>query len=180
MSAQRRDLHLIDWPRRGEMLGPELISSSPRHHPAVGLRQPQSSRWPGRSLDPECRALCGHKRPGAVGGAGPSVLCPCRQEVEALWAGVEPAWLLEQCPFPAPPHLLLLPPHLLEILSRLAVSASFLAVPPDPSTRWPWPAHPAPACCNLMGSSWGSSPLGPPPSPPEQPSRMAVPSPNPP
>lgn len=32
------------------------------------------------------------------------------------------------------------------------------AVPPDPSTRWPWPAHPAPVCGNLMGSSRGSSP----------------------
>lgn len=94
--------------------------------------------------------------PGRWGVLGHQCCVPAGRKLEALWAGVEPAWFLDQCPFPAPPHLLLLPPHLLEILSRLAVSASFFAVPPDPSTRRPWPAHPAPACCNLMGSSWGA------------------------
>lgn len=69
----RQDLRLIDWQGVERCWDPEPISSSLRHHPAVGL----GSLGPvvaGESLDPECKVLFGCRRPGRWGGAGPSVL----------------------------------------------------------------------------------------------------------
>lgn len=48
LSAHRRNLHLIDWPRLGEMLGPELISSSAPPSPCSGAEAAsvQQVAWP--------------------------------------------------------------------------------------------------------------------------------------
>ena len=65
-----------------------------------------------------------------MGGAGPSVLYTHRQAGRRLFGQV---WSLRglwsSAPFWPPPSFSLLPPHLLEILSRLAVSAFFPCSP---------------------------------------------------
>lgn len=103
-----------------------------RHHPAVGLRQPRSSGWPGRSLDPECKVLLGCRRPGAVGGAGPSVLYTHRQASRRLFGQVWSLRGLWSSALPAPPISDFSPPSRNSIKTGCLYFLSLQSLPTHP------------------------------------------------